>query len=153
MAAEGYALLGQLAELGQRHDLEAAAIGEDRPLPIHEVMQPAQACHPLGARPQHQVIGIAEQDICASLPHLVRIHGLDCARRAHRHEGRRLDIAARRVDAAAPRHARCGGKGEGDLFHAAGSSLLFRGGQCGASGLCRPIFAMLCSGYGCVEIF
>ena len=103
MGFEGHALFGQLAQLRQRHDLKAAAIGQDGALPIHEIMQATLAGDAFSARAQHQVIGIAQQDIGASLAHLLGIHGLDCACRAHRHEGRRLDIAPWRVDAAAPR--------------------------------------------------
>ncbi len=109
MRAEGDALLGELAQLGQRHHLEAAAVGQDRPLPVHEIMQPAQRRHLLGARPQHQMIGVAEEDIRPGLAHLLGIHGFHRAHGAHRHEGRRLDDRPRGVDAAAAGHAhRCG---------------------------------------------
>ena len=39
---EGDALLGDLPEFGQRHDLEAAGVGQDRPGPVHEAVQAAQ---------------------------------------------------------------------------------------------------------------
>ena len=65
-------VLVDLAEFRQRHDLKAAGVGEDRIGPIGEGMQPAKRRHPLGARPQHQVIGVAEDDVGAERPHLVR---------------------------------------------------------------------------------
>jgi hypothetical protein len=63
--AEGDAILGDLAQLLQRHDLEAAGIGEDRSRPVHEPVQAAQPRDPLGAGAQHQVIGVAEDDLGA----------------------------------------------------------------------------------------
>ena len=65
VAAEGHPLLGELAEVGQAHHLEAARVGQDRPLPVHQAVQPPEPRHPLGPGPQHQVIGIAEQDVGA----------------------------------------------------------------------------------------
>ena len=65
MRAEGDAVFGQLAQLGQRHDLKAAAIGQDRAGPAHEFVQAAEPRHPFGAGPQHQVIGVAEDDVGA----------------------------------------------------------------------------------------
>ena len=48
MRLEAHALFGDLAQLRQRHHLEAAGIGEDRPLPAHEFVQarPAARCVP-----------------------------------------------------------------------------------------------------------
>ena len=65
MRAEGDALLVELAQLRQRHDLEAAGIGQDRMRPADELVQAAEPRHALGARPQHQVIGVAEDDVGA----------------------------------------------------------------------------------------
>ena len=67
VALEGDRLLRHLGDLGQRHDLEAAGVGEDRPLPAHEAVQAAEPRHPLGAGPQHQVVGVAEDDVGAGL--------------------------------------------------------------------------------------
>ncbi len=36
MRGEPHAFLGDLAQLGERHDLEAAGIGQDRARPLHE---------------------------------------------------------------------------------------------------------------------
>ncbi len=59
MTLEGHALLVELAQAGERHDLEAAAVGEDRLFPADEIVQAAEARDALGARTQHQVIGVA----------------------------------------------------------------------------------------------
>ena len=40
MRLEGDAVLLDAAELGQRHDLKAAGIGEDRSVPAHEACSP-----------------------------------------------------------------------------------------------------------------
>lgn len=94
MALEGHALFVELAQARQRHDLEAAAVGQDRPFPADELVQPAKPGDPFGARAQHQVIGIAQNDIGAQIAHLVEIHRLDRADGTDRHEGRRTDRPA-----------------------------------------------------------
>ena len=96
MGFEGDALFRELAQPREAHHLEPAAIGQDRPLPVHELVQPAQPVHPLRPRTQHQVIGVAQQDIRPGLAHRLGQHRLDGRRRAHRHEGGRADLAARR---------------------------------------------------------
>ncbi len=116
--AEGHAVVGQLAQVGQRHHLEAAGIGQDRPGPVHEPVQPAQPLDPLRARPQHQVIGVAEHDLGARSPHRVGRHRLDRRRGADRHEGRRLDGAVGGVQPAAPRRAVGGERLEAEAGHA-----------------------------------
>ena len=105
MRLEAHALFGDLAQLRQRHHLEAAGIGQDRPLPVHEFVQAAQPRDALRAGPQHQVIGVAENDVGAGLAHGLRQHRLHRRRRADRHEGGRADVAARRCDHAGARRA------------------------------------------------
>lgn len=95
MRAECHAFLVELAQLRERHDLKTAGIGQDRAFPAAELMQATQPRHALGTRPQHQVIGIAKDDIGAKFFHLVHIHGLDRASRTDRHEGRCAHHAAR----------------------------------------------------------
>jgi hypothetical protein len=103
----------ELAQVLERHHLETARIGQDRPRPIHELVQPAQCRHALGARPQHQMEGVAEHDLRAGLGDRLRQHRLDRARSAERHESRRLDRAVRGRDAAATGGAVAGQKLEG----------------------------------------
>ena len=105
MRLEGDARLVDLAQLRQRHDLEAAGVGEDRERPVHEAVQPAEARDALRAGPQHQVVGVAEHHVGAERLHLIRVHGLDGRRRADRHEGGRADDAARHPDFAGARRA------------------------------------------------
>ncbi len=94
-------LLGDLADLRQAHDLEAARVRQDRLLPAHKRMQPAELGDALRAGPQHEMVGVAEQDIRARVPHLLRIKRLHRRHRADRHERGRADEAARCHDLAA----------------------------------------------------
>ena len=98
MAAEAHALLRDLAQLRQRHHLEAAGVGEDGLFPAHEFVQAAKARDALRARAQHQVISVAEHDVGAGGGHALRQHRLHRARRADRHESGCADDAARRAD-------------------------------------------------------
>ncbi len=97
--------LGDLAHLRQAPDLEPARVGEDRPAPMHEAMQPLMSFDDFEPRPQVKMKGIAEHDFGADGFEILRRHRLDRAIRAHRHERRRLDRAARELEPAAPRRA------------------------------------------------
>ena len=98
-------LLGDAADLGEAHDLEPARVGEDRPVPAHEPVQPAEAGDALRARAQHQVIGVGENDVGAGGLHLLGIEGLHGRDRADRHECRRAHDPARRRNLARARVA------------------------------------------------
>ena len=98
MRSERHAFFGQLAQIGQRHDLKAAAIGQDRLVPVHELVQTTQPRDPLRRGAQHQVIGIAQQDVSARGCHAFGHHRLDGGRSPNRHKGRGPNVAARRVD-------------------------------------------------------
>ena len=51
--------------VAEREDLEAARVGQDRPVPAHEPVQPAELGDQLVAGPEVQVVGVAEQDLRA----------------------------------------------------------------------------------------
>ena len=93
MGLEGDTAFIDGAQLGQTHHLKAAGIGQDRPRPVHEAMQPAQPFHPFRAGPQHQMIGVGQQNLRAGGRHRLGHHGLDRGGGAHRHEGRGVDLA------------------------------------------------------------
>ncbi len=120
---EGDALLGHLAQLAERHHLKPTRIGEDGAAPVHELMQATEARDALGAGPQHQVIGIAKNDIRARGLHVFRVHGLHGGGRADGHEGRRADGAVGGVQRAGAGLAVPRVDGEGNA-HAARSSRL-----------------------------
>ena len=98
MRAESHATFGNGPKLAQRHDLIAAGIGQDRAVPAHEAMEAAESRDPLGSRAQHEVIGVAENDICARGFDVVDEHGFDRRGGADRHEGGGVDDAARSCD-------------------------------------------------------
>ncbi len=52
MRAEQHAFLGDLAQSVQTEDLETSRIGQDRPRPGHEPVQPAEFADGLVPRPQ-----------------------------------------------------------------------------------------------------
>jgi hypothetical protein len=70
--------------------------------PIHQLVQAAELGDPFSAGPQHQVIGVAKQDVGATLAHLRRVHALDRTLCADRHEGRCMDRTTWRIDTAKP---------------------------------------------------
>ena len=92
---EVHALFLDLAHGAQAEHLEATGIGEDRPLPLHEVVQIAMFLDHLHPRAQPQVEGVAENDLRADPLDVTRQHALDRAIGTHRHEGRGLDHATR----------------------------------------------------------
>ncbi|MNV63831.1 hypothetical protein D3C71_1564470 [compost metagenome] len=102
---EIHPLLLDLAHRPQAEHLEATGVGEDRPLPLHEIVQIAVTFDHLGARAQPQVEGIAEDHLRAYRLDVARQHALDRAIGAHRHERRRLDHATGKGEAPAPRLA------------------------------------------------
>ena len=72
--AEHDAVFGQLRQLRQAEDLEAARVGEHRALPAHEAVQAAVRGDHLEAGAQPQVIGVAEDDARADAFELARGH-------------------------------------------------------------------------------
>ena len=65
MRPEARAALVDRAPLGQAEDLIAAAVGQDRPGPADEAVQPAAPRDQIVAGPQIQVIGVAQQNLRA----------------------------------------------------------------------------------------
>jgi len=101
VGAEGHALVLDLAQLRQRHDLEAAGIGENRVWPIHEAVQAAELGDAFGARPQHQVIGVGKHHVGAACAHRLGREALHRCLGADRQERRGGDCPVRRRDLAA----------------------------------------------------
>ena len=60
VALEGYALIVDLARLGERKDLEAARIRQHGVRPLHELMQAAHVADDFIAGAQVEMIGVAE---------------------------------------------------------------------------------------------
>ncbi len=94
--AEGDAFVVDRGDrVAQREDLVAARIGQDRAVPAHEAVEPAELGDQLVAGPEEEVVGVAEDDVRAERPHLVGVERLDRRLRPDRHERRRRDVAVR----------------------------------------------------------
>jgi hypothetical protein len=91
-----------LAPVRQAEDLIAAAIGEDWLVPTDELVQAASTGNQLIAGPEHQVIGIAQNDLRINFLEMLRGQGLDDALGSHRHERRRIDGAVSRLERTPP---------------------------------------------------
>jgi hypothetical protein len=110
IAFEFGVFLAQRAASRQREYLIAAGIGQNRSRPVHEGVDPVEFFEDCNARPQHQMIGVGEEDLGAALEQVftpLRTHG--CVR-AHGHEGRRQDFVVTRRETRRTR-ARAGGRG------------------------------------------
>jgi hypothetical protein len=83
----------------------SAAVGQDRALPAHELVQAVVAAQHRAAGLARQMERVAHNDLGANLLELRRHHGVDGAVGADRHEGRRMDVAAAGAQHAGPRHA------------------------------------------------
>ena len=59
MRPKGHPLLAHGAERRQAEDLEAAGVGEDGAVPVHEAVQPPQGLDGGNPGPQVQVVGVA----------------------------------------------------------------------------------------------
>ena len=133
VAAERDAVLVDDPQVAERHDLEAARVGEDRPIPVHEPVQAAEPLDALRAGPQVQVVGVGEDDRRAGLGDLGRGERLDRGVRADRHELRRLDdaVGQRQLPEPCPRRAI---RGRRDQDLEAGRLAVVRGGHASTVG-------------------
>jgi hypothetical protein len=120
VASEARALLGDDPVVGEGEDLEPARVGEDRAVPAHEAVDPADAPERLRPGAQHEVVGVREDDLGAEGAQIVGGEAGDRRARADGHERGGLDDAAGRREGS-PARARPGiverdAKGEGHLW-------------------------------------
>ena len=73
------------------------------PVPGHEAVEPAERADERLSGPQHQVVGVAEEDLRPERAEVVLPHRLHRRLGAHRHEDRRLHRPVRGVQPAAAR--------------------------------------------------
>ncbi len=102
MRFEGCPVLAQFAQVTQAEDLEAATIGEDGAIPVHEVVQSTKIANQLGAWSQHEMVGVGENDGRASLAQIFRGDAFDACLGADGHEDGCGDDAVGGVDCACP---------------------------------------------------
>ena len=105
MRAEPRAFFVHRPPRREAEHLIAAAVGENRPRPTDEPVQPAAACDEVAAWAQIKMIRVAEQDLGAQRFEVAVGHALHRPLRADRHERRRLHVAVRGRQHAAPRTA------------------------------------------------
>ena len=67
MRGEFDAVRFHLAQRREAENLEAAAVGKDRAVPVHEAVQTAGLGHDFHARLEKQMIGVAEDDLGVEL--------------------------------------------------------------------------------------
>lgn len=87
MRAEFGSLLGELAVVGERKHLKAAAVGEQRACPPVEFVETAGFGDYLHAGTQIEVVGVAEYYLGVDVVgKFMLMHTLNRAEGAHRHE-------------------------------------------------------------------
>ena len=67
MRTEFHAVRFDFADFGEAENLEAAAVGENGLVPVHEFVQPAGGADDVEAGAQIEMIGVAENDLRAHL--------------------------------------------------------------------------------------
>lgn len=81
-----------LAEFGKTEDLITAAIGQDRLVPIYELMKSAASTNNLSTGPQVEMVDVSENNLRANLIQFALLDRFDRSLRPHRHEDGRLNI-------------------------------------------------------------
>ena len=99
MRAELDAVVGELERVGEREDLEAAGVGEDGAVPVHERVESARVAHDVGAGTQVEMVGVGQHHLRTDVAKLRCGDALDGRARADRHEHGRLDGAVGGMEA------------------------------------------------------
>ena len=86
--------------VAHREDLEAAGVGDDRPVPALEAVQPAELGDQLVPGREEQVERVPQDHVEAELAGLAHLERLDDGLGRERHEGRRADLAVRELQRA-----------------------------------------------------
>ena len=90
-------VFSNLAQMLKAEALESAAVGENRPVPGHEAVQPAQAFDYLDSGSQVEMVGIGEDYLRADGLEVGRVERLHGPQGSHRHERGRRHVAVRRM--------------------------------------------------------
>ncbi|OGJ59522.1 hypothetical protein A2881_01570 [Candidatus Peribacteria bacterium RIFCSPHIGHO2_01_FULL_55_13] len=106
MRTECHAGIVNRADPGHGKDLVAAAIREDRLLPVDEMMQPSCLGHRVFSGMQMQMVRVAQQDLRAEREKILMCESFHRARRSHGHEERCFDGAVRGLQPATTAYRR-----------------------------------------------
>jgi hypothetical protein len=85
--------------------LKATGVRENRPLPLGKVMEITVGFNHLSAWAQHQMKGIAENNLSTDINYILGQHAFNRAVGTHRHKGRGLHLAPRKSHFTTPRLA------------------------------------------------
>ena len=92
--AEDHTFVRDLAQSIQAEDLETTRVGENRPRPLHELMQAAKVPDSFVAGAKEKMIGVAQDDLSVEIVEQIPgEHGFYGSLGADGHEHRRFDIA------------------------------------------------------------
>jgi len=92
--AEEHTFVRDLAQGIQTENLETTGVGENRPRPVHELMQAAKVPDSLEAGAQEKMICVAQDDLSVEIVQQIPgEHGFYGSLGADGHEHRRFDIA------------------------------------------------------------
>ena len=105
MALEFDAFFVDATKAFEREHLEAAGIGEQRPIPCHELVKAAELLDDVLAGTDVQVVGVREDDLRADGFEIGGRQRADGRLRADRHEDRRRNDAVRQNERPRPRRA------------------------------------------------
>ena len=100
--AEGDAVVVDGSMLGQRKNLIATAVGEQRVRPFHEPDDSPVGGHRLGAWAKPKVIAVGQNDARAGRRNLVRRERFDRRLSSDGHEGGSFDGGTRSCELSAP---------------------------------------------------
>ena len=78
MGLELHAFAGDLAQAGKAHDLESAAVRENRPVPGDELVKPPGGADKLVPGTQIEVVGVAQYDLGVAFLKLVGLIAFTC---------------------------------------------------------------------------
>lgn len=94
VGAELAAFFLELADAGEREDLEAAAVGEDRTVPAVELVQAACCPDDVKTWAQVEVIGVSEDNLCHDLLlEFLEVDALHASYGSYGHEDWGLDLS------------------------------------------------------------
>ena len=88
-------MLLHLPDFRETENLEPAAVGENRFVPIHELVQAISSPDHVEAGAQIQMVGVAENDLGVHLVEFTQVERLHAGLRADGHEHGRFDDAVR----------------------------------------------------------
>ena len=95
----------ELQRIGERKNLEPAAIGEDRTGIVHERMKPARLFDKIRTRPKRKMVRVRQDDLRADLMERLGANALYRCTCSNGHEQRRFHDAMRCFEAARTRVA------------------------------------------------